>query len=332
MSPSVSITRRTTKAGQSRYIVRFRLGGRETQPVHAGSFKTRKEAEARARWVAGEIAARRVPQVRFVPQQDGLTVLAAVDAWIRTRVDVSAGTLDNYRPARARIAEGIGGEPVATLSANQVAAWVSELAHAGAGRTVLERVVALLRGALDEHRDPNPARSRSVKLPASTRTEANPPPRRHFEALCAFITPRFRLVLVVLEATGLRIGELVGLLWSDIDWERQRLHVRGGKTKAARRWVPVPAEVLDELAALERSDRDGPVFPGLKAGSLRMTMRRACERAGIPLYSPHDLRHRYITLLVRRGIDPALVRTLVGHTRTSITLDVYSHLLLDEEA
>lgn len=332
-SPSVYITRRQTKSG-SRYVVRFRLGGRETQPLHAGSFKTRKEAEARARWVSGELAAMRVPDVRLAAKHGPVTVLAVVDGWLRTRVDVVPATLANYRAARDRIAEGIGREPVVSLSGSQVAEWVAELAHAGVGRTVLERCLALLRGALDEHRDPNPARSRAIRLPRVEREEVNPPPTRHWEAIVREISPHFRLVVRVLEATGLRIGELQALRWGDIDWERDRLHVRSGKTKAARRWVPVPEAVMDELAALvPREDRDleAAVFPGLVDGSVRMAMRRACAAAGVPLYSPHDLRHRYITLLVRRGVDPVLVAALVGHTRKSLTLDVYSNLFMGEE-
>jgi integrase len=45
---------------------------------------------------------------------------------------------------------------------------------------------------------------------------------------------------------------------------------------------------------------------------------------------PHDLRHRYISLLVMAGVPIPVVRNVVGHSRASVTLDFYSHALLDE--
>lgn len=59
-------------------------------------------------------------------------------------------------------------------------------------------------------------------------------------------------------------------------------------------------------------------------------MRLACEKAGIPQYTPHDLRHRYTSLLVMGGVPAPLVGRIVGHRRVSVTLDTYSHVLMDE--
>jgi integrase len=333
MSPSVSITRRSTRSGH-RYVVRFRLGGRETQPVHAGSFKTRKEAEARARWVAGEIASMRVPDMRLSASGRGPTLRTVIEAWLRSRVDVTAATRANYEAVVGRVVDGLGELRVDAITSQDIAAWVAQLVEAGTGRTVLDRCMAILRPALDDYRDPNPARSRSVKLPPLARQEVNPPPRRHWEAILENVSPQVGLVLRFLEGTGLRVGELVALSWGDVDVFGLRLLVRGGKTKAARRWVPVPAELVaaitDRLAPEDR-DPQAPVFPGVLDGSLRMAMRRACIAAQIPLYSPHDLRHRYISLLVRSGMDPAAVSARVGHVRKSMTLDVYTHVFLGEE-
>lgn len=58
-------------------------------------------------------------------------------------------------------------------------------------------------------------------------------------------------------------------------------------------------------------------------------MSRACTAAGIPAFSPHDLRHRRISLLLREE-DPVTVSRLVGLARASTSLDVYGHVLLDE--
>ena len=55
--PSVWIERRETADGDTRYRVKYRLGGRESTHRYAGSFETRREALARRRWVAAELAA-----------------------------------------------------------------------------------------------------------------------------------------------------------------------------------------------------------------------------------------------------------------------------------
>jgi len=61
-------------------------------------------------------------------------------------------------------------------------------------------------------------------------------------------------------------------------------------------------------------------------------MERACRAAGIPHYHPHDLRHRYTSLLVAAGVPITLIQRVVGHSRASMTLDTYSHVLIDEPA
>jgi len=57
-------------------------------------------------------------------------------------------------------------------------------------------------------------------------------------------------------------------------------------------------------------------------------MRHACQTAGIALYSPHALRHRYISVKLREGVPITEIAAQVGHARKSLTLDTYSHVLL----
>ena len=58
-------------------------------------------------------------------------------------------------------------------------------------------------------------------------------------------------------------------------------------------------------------------------------MARACNTAGIALYSPHDLRHRWASVQVARGVPLPQVAEALGHSRSSLTLDVYSHVITD---
>lgn len=64
------------------------------------------------------------------------------------------------------------------------------------------------------------------------------------------------------------------------------------------------------------------------SGSRRST--KACSAAAIPLWSPHDLRHRRISLLHLRGVPWARIGEFVGQRSLSVTADTYSHVLADE--
>lgn len=61
-------------------------------------------------------------------------------------------------------------------------------------------------------------------------------------------------------------------------------------------------------------------------------MVRGCKHAVIPSYTPHDLRHRCVSILFSAGVPLPIVKEVVGHGRASLTLDVYSHVLIDEPA
>jgi hypothetical protein len=76
-----------------RYRVRFRLGGAESVPRFAGSFKNKRDADTRRAWVLGELAAMRVPDMHALAASQATTVNEAADRWLKSRVDVSEGTM-----------------------------------------------------------------------------------------------------------------------------------------------------------------------------------------------------------------------------------------------
>lgn len=85
-------------------------------------------------------------------------------------------------------------------------------------------------------------------------------------------------------------------------------------------------------ALVPREDRDlgGQVFAGFSADRLRTAIGRACKAAGVPLWSPHDLRHRRISLEHLRGEAWARIGELVGQRNLAVTANTYTHVLSDE--
>ena len=95
--PSSWIIARSAGTGGKRYLVRFRLGGRESVQRYAGSFRTRAEAIERRRWVDGELAAMRVPDLARLEREPAraATLADAVEAYRESRIDVAEATRVN---------------------------------------------------------------------------------------------------------------------------------------------------------------------------------------------------------------------------------------------
>ena len=164
--------------------------------------------------------------------------------------------------------------------------------------------------------------------------------------------------------TGMRRGELLGLRWSDIDFEASRLsiqqtlvavgyrlHFSDPKTKKSRRSLALDGATLTVLRihraqqAQEKlllgseyeatnlvfsSDHGKPAHPM----SLSDMFRRRATKADLPVIRFHDIRHTYASLALAAGVHPKVVSERLGHSSITITLDTYSHAIpaLQEEA
>ena len=153
------------------------------------------------------------------------------------------------------------------------------------------------------------------------------------DTIIANVPLRWRLSIRVLEQTGMRVGELQALTWGDVDETGSRFRVKEGKTAAARRWAAVPDWLMDEVATVcPREDRtaDRRVFQGFSADVAKNVMARACKAAGIAHFHPHDLRHRYASVKIGEGVPVTQVAAQLGHSRKSLTLDTYAHVLIND--
>jgi integrase len=170
-------------------------------------------------------------------------------------------------------------------------------------------------------------------------------------------------VYVVALTTGMRIGELMALRWTDVDLHARApaLHVRATlryinadtyffeppKTPQSRRRIGLSSTALEALRAhrtrqLEERLAAGTAwrdedlvfctpFGGALCGNhlSGRDFQALLRRAGVPRIRFHDLRHTCATLLLRRGIHPKVVSELLGHSTVTMTLDRYSHVLPD---
>lgn len=335
--PSSWIVTRPTRDGGKRYRVEYRLGGRESSKRYAGSFRTKAEAVERRRWVDGELAAMRVPEIARIQTPPTVVTLSAVaERWRASRLDVSDGTAATHRVNLGRIVPKLGQRPVDAITVATVAELVTELHEAGLARESIRKTRATLAMVLDfAGIVPNPARSDKVRLPREDRAEVNPPTAAHVQAVHRLLSSDYKLVTVVLDATGMRVGELEALTWGDIDEPagRWRVSQAVAKTRQAR-WVPVPADVFAAVVELvPRDDRhvDRQVFEGFGADRYRTALTRACKAAAIPAFSPHDLRHRRATLWHLSGVPIVEAAAWLGHSPTE-HVKTYAHATLADRS
>ena len=138
---------------------------------------------------------------------------------------------------------------------------------------------------------------------------------------------RNRAILTLLYASGVRVSELCGLRWRDVQANGDSAQItvfgKGGKTRAIR----LPVSVWELLTRL-RGDADGvqPVFRSRKKGGALMPVavlrivRRAAQRAGIDVpVSPHWLRHAHASHALDRGAPIHLVQATLGHASITTT-------------
>jgi integrase len=329
---SLYITRRRTLTGP-RYVVRYRLGGRAYPVVHGGSFEALKEAKTRRDFIAGELAAGRNPA-------DALQVLLEVptsrlfrdcaEAYKSSRIDAAPKTIATIESYVKVLNETFGDRDPAKITFADVQDWV---AQSGLKASSVRQYLSTLRAVFDHAGltgEANPARDPRLRLPRQEHEVVEPPSAADVEKIIAKAPKRWRLGLRTLAETGMRVGEAHALEWQDVDVDGSRFRIRHGKT-AARRFVAVPPALMDEITATTPPDDRTPerrVFPGFTPSAAKNVMSRACTSAGIAHFHPHDLRHRYASVKIAEGVPVTTVAAQLGHSRKSLTLDTYSHVLV----
>jgi integrase len=317
----------------------FRLGGRESVAKYGGIFSSRRDANARRAWIVGELAAMRNPDLRALELGRRLapTVADACERWRASRVDVAESTRVLHRVALSRVIPILGTRRIDQLEADDIAGLVARLAALGYKRETIAKSVGTLAMALDyAGLEPNPARDkRRVRLPREETEELQPPSTDHVEAVFRTMPRKHRFALLWLDWSGARVGSIDGVLVSDFDEPRRRVRVRKSISKTRRAlWVELHPALAEELERRlgPREDRDqlGRLFADSGSDALRTSIAKACAALQIPLFSPHDLRHRRISLLHRQGRSWAEIGSLVGQRSARVTSDTYTHVLLDD--
>jgi integrase len=131
-----------------------------------------------------------------------------------------------------------------------------------------------------------------------------------------------RPLLIAALHTGMRRGELLALIWKDIDFGARLVRVEKSKN-GEKRSIPMSQTLYNTLKGIKVRDISGRVFP-VSIRSVRCAYDKALEKTGITDFHFHDLRHTFATRLVQNGVDLYKVQKLLGHKSITMT-QRYAH-------
>lgn len=174
-------------------------------------------------------------------------------------------------------------------------------------------------------------------------------------AIWSGLTTWQKSLIKVMVNSGLRPGEIINLKFQDLDWESGRLIVANDKTRKTKtrksRFVPMNQELREELEFLkeylplhgyqakseigikdfrprEAHQREF-VFchrDGSKVSCIRLSITRAFKKHGILGVTPHGLRKTFCSLLARQKVHPRVAQQLMGHSKIDMTMRVYTEI------
>ena len=286
-----------------------------------------------------------------------LTVRDAAEQWLSAaKLRVKPASYANYENIVAKhILPTLGGEYLSSLTTQRLNNFIQSKLQSGrldgqgglSAKTVRDmmRVYrSIEQYAVQEYG----VKSTNFTIPKVEKKQLdvlNAAERRQLEQYLLYNLTRTNLGILLCLFTGLRVGELCGMTWGDIDFENgtlfvkrtvQRINMRGSskviigspKSKTSIRTVPIPAFLMDFLS---QQKKDGKLF--LLSGTAKpveprtiqyrfKAVLKACQLRSVPF---HLLRHTYATICIANGFDPKTLSELLGHADASITLNRYVH-------
>jgi len=167
-----------------------------------------------------------------------------------------------------------------------------------------------------------------------------------FRQMAEHIPEPFRTMCIVAMCMGLRVSEVLGLKWCDVDWEGMRMGIRQSyvygitgavKTPASQRWMPLDRSLAEklrqhQLRSFSPVNTESWVFANPATGKPYWPGRiqenwlvPAAERVGLGRIGWHTFRHSHSSLLHALGVDLKVQQELLRHADIRTTMNIYTH-------
>jgi integrase len=297
-------------------------------PAQTKTFDNRAHAQQWARSVESDFDKGIVVDRRTAQR---LSLADVLERYRREVTPTKRGSFDENLRLKAIAQRPFARTKMSALTSSLLAAYRDERLKAVSGATV-NREFSVLSHAIDTAR-----REWDVYLPTNPCTlvrrpsQGRPRNRRlqgdeeqRLLAACRGARNRWLVHFVVLAIeTGMRRGELLGLLWDNVDLKRCVAFLALTKNGESR-GVPLSSRAIGVLRGLPASS-SGRVFGELTKEALKLSFIRAVRRAGITNLRLHDLRHEATSRFFEKGLNVMEVASVTGH-KTLQMLKRYTHL------
>lgn len=165
-----------------------------------------------------------------------------------------------------------------------------------------------------------------------------PPEEDFWKVVEAATDSRDRTLLLFLFYTGARVGEVFRLAWDDVDFANRRVRLGTRKTSTgglSYAWLPMTQELYQVMTELRLKSRSTLVFPSPKTGrpyvDRFLFMKDICNKAGVPPFGFHAIRHLAATILAHSGLDLPTVQAMLRHQSPTTTARYIHSLGIDRE-
>ena len=254
----------------------------------------------------------------------------------------------------------IGDRDMADLSAVGLQEFVVSLSGKGLSANSVNGVITVLKSSLKRAEMLNLVekqytaciqrpKSREKQVECFSKTE-----QRKIEAYIFEKNKPKLLGIILCLYTGLRIGELMALEWSDVDLQNGMIKIskschdawKNGeyvkvidtpKTQSSERIIPLPKQLIAYLKDWKKQATGDYVISderrhGIPVRSYQKTFERVLNRLDIPHKGFHSLRHTFATRALECGMDVKTLSELLGHKNPTVTLKRYAHSMLEHKA
>ena len=294
--------------------------------------------------------------------------------WYRTWMEqykknqVKIGTYTNYdKYFKCAIKDRLGDKRITDIRGEHIQKLYNDLNKEGYALSSIKIIAAVLNGCMNQALrngliERNPVKL--AELPRQKEKEERIAMTKEQQALFMEYSKQSYLynLFAVMLRTGMRSGEIRGLKYTDIDKQKNVIHVQRTlkyiegigyiedtpKTKTSKRDIPLTSDILEFLEAQRNywgfkvtkidgylfcTENGDPLGRERLQGEIDRTIKRI-RAAGhdFPRITPHVFRHTFATRAIEAGMPPQVLKTILGHSSLAMTMDLYSHVLSDTKA
>ena len=336
------------KRKDGRWEGRYRIGVKKYRSVYGKTYQSVKE---------------RLMALKAAPatciSSGKLTVKELFEEWLSAvKLKVKQSTYANYRmKADKHILPEFGGMRYDQLTVQMLHNFIENKLRSGLSSKYVSDIIIVFKSMAKFVSRVHSFRNilADVLLPKAEKKELKLLTDSQQKQLCKYLmnnmNPTSICVLLSLY-TGLRVGEICGLMWSDIDFEKSMLTVRrtvqristeshgtkltvdSPKSRSSVRMIPIPIFIMNMLRKF-RSNDNSYILSGtekvIEPRTLQRRFKMILKKAGLPSTNYHSLRHMFATNCISVGFDVKTLSEILGHASVETTLNRYVHSSIDRK-